>query len=108
MVIGITNGVGPFTAILGTIVVGFALGFFVLFKSGTGKIENECGGEEELEISGQSTVGMSILSGYTLMLGDFDVEAFDGTSNSYAAIALFVIFMYLVNIVLLNLLIAIM
>ena len=42
------------------------------------------------------------------MLGDFDLEAYTATSSVASSIALFVIFMYLVNLIMLNLLIAIM
>ena len=42
------------------------------------------------------------------MLGDFDLVEYTATSNATSSIALFIVFMYLVNIILLNLLIAIM
>jgi len=96
MIIGIIRGTVAFTAILAVIVVGFALGFYVLFRQGSG------------DAFGQTSVGMAMLSGYTLMLGDFDVENYTETGNFLAAVALFVVFMFLVNIVMLNLLIAIM
>ena len=43
-----------------------------------------------------------------MMLGDFDIEDFTDTSHFSISICLFVVFMYLVNIIMLNLLIAIM
>ena len=57
---------------------------------------------------GQTDVGMSLISGYTLMLGDFDLEAYTATSSVTSSIALFLVFMYFVNLIMLNLLIAIM
>ena len=105
MIIGITKGVQAFSAILSIIVVGFALGFFVLFENGSGIVGGVCGDDG---VFGQTDIGMSLVSGYTLMLGDFDLEQYTATSSLTASIALFMTFMYLVNLVMLNLLIAIM
>ena len=57
---------------------------------------------------GQTDLGMSLVSGYTLMLGDFDLESYGATYSKSASIALFMVFMYMVNLLMLNLLIAIM
>ena len=48
---------------------------------------------------GQTDLGMSLVSGYTLMLGDFDLEQYTATSSVKSSIGLFVIFVYLVNLV---------
>ena len=96
MIVGIIKGIGYFMLILVDVVVGFALSFYVLYRSGT---------YDEL---GYSTPFMSIFSGYTLMLGDFDISEFTGSVSFLSIGFLFTVFTLLINIVLLNLLIALM
>lgn len=98
MVLGITLGSRLFLLILAVIVVGFALSFYVLFETGA----------SEDDIQGYADVGSSMLSGFTLMLGDFEVDDFSASSSPNWMKFLFVIFMLLINIIMLNLLIAIM
>jgi len=96
MIFGVLKGIVAFTIILVIIVVGFALGFFVLFTS------------EAHDVAGQSHVGMSLLSAFIMIFGEFEVSEYEASTSYYVCIGLFVAFMYLVNVVLLNLLIAIM
>ena len=98
MIFGILKGIVSFTIILGIIVIGFALGFFVLFNT------------QQHDVGGQATVGVSMLTGYAMMYGEIGdmLESFGSSTSYYATAGLFVMFMYLVNVVLLNLLIAIM
>jgi WD40 repeat protein len=103
MVVGITKGIADFTLILFLVCLGFAFAFHVLYKSGPGTIQ--CGDDQ---VFTQSDAIMAVLGSYTLMLGDFDVEQYTATSSLTTSILLFVVFMFGVNIVLLNLLIAIM
>jgi hypothetical protein len=105
MVVGITKGIKDFTLILCLICLGFAFAFHVLYKSGPGIVDTVCG---EDQVFTQSDALMAVLGSYTLMLGDFDVEEYTATSSLTTSIVLFVVFMFGVNIVLLNLLIAIM
>ena len=96
MIIGITRGVTTFILILVVVITGFAASFFVLFQKGS---------QTPLEYR---TPALSLLSGFTLMLGDFEVDSYNDTLDFEVAIILFVVFMLLVNVILLNLLIAIM
>jgi hypothetical protein len=101
MVVGITKGIGNFTLILALVCLGFAFSFHVLYKSAF-----RVGGEAQ--VFTQTDPVMAVLGSYTLMLGDFDVEQYTATSSLTTSVLLFVVFMFGVNIVLLNLLIAIM
>ncbi|GMH63294.1 hypothetical protein TL16_g03675 [Triparma laevis f. inornata] len=92
MIIGIIKGIRVFLALLAICMVGFAAGFFILF-------EGEKDNRQPL---------MHLFKSYTLMLGDFDIDDFT-TSVSYVSIAtLFIAFTVFINIIMLNLLIAIM
>ena len=96
MIIGITRGVKTFMFILVVVITGFAASFFVLSQK-----------DDETPLE-QRTPALSLLSGFTLMLGDFEVDSYNETLNFEVAAILFVVFMLLVNVILLNLLIAIM
>jgi len=131
MIIGIMAGIKMFILILITVIVGFTFGFYVLARGGDGLYDNEMGTVglfSEYSHNATTYLGLgdvkdfeagmlnvesmefkgSMLGAYALMLGAFDVEEFAGFSNWYAAVALFVVFTFFVNIVMLNLLIAIM
>ena len=77
--------------------IGFAAGFFILFE----------GRDFEGEI-GHRSLGMSILYSYSIMLSGFALSDIEGSSNAVITAVLFVIFTYFINIVMLNLLIALM
>ncbi|GMH51643.1 hypothetical protein TL16_g01052 [Triparma laevis f. inornata] len=81
MVIGIMKGIMTFTLILLILMVGFAIGFFVL-------------GQSNIDEGGRLVVGL--------------FHDFTTMKNSAPAVILFISFTFFVNIVLLNLLIAIM
>ena len=110
MVIGIIRGIAAFTAILATIVVGFEFAFYILYQAGAGEYASAgAGGADVLDAPyGMSSPRMSLFAGYLLMLGDFNAEEFSASLSYNTTLMLFVVFMFLVNIVLLNLLIAIM
>jgi hypothetical protein len=105
MIVGICNGVRVFTLILAVVMTGFAFAFHVLFKAGSGIVDGVCG---EDQVYTQSNVGMALLGIFALLLGDFDLEDYTATFDVRASIVLFYIFMFLVQIIFLNLLIAIM
>ncbi|GMI11132.1 hypothetical protein TrVE_jg9613 [Triparma verrucosa] len=91
MIIGIIKGIRVFLGLLGICMVGFSAGFFVLF-----------------EAEKDNNPLMRLFQSYTLMLGDFDIDDFH-QSLSYISIAiLFITFTVFINIIMLNLLIAIM
>jgi len=92
MVIGITLGVNNFVFVLLVILTGFTFGFHVLYRNPA--------------LADDGSWGIySPLTSYMLMLGAFDRREFDGSG---LAITLFVSFSYFVQLVLLNLLIALM
>eukprot|EP00519_Triparma_laevis_P015496 CAMPEP_0182494976 /NCGR_PEP_ID=MMETSP1321-20130603/3800_1 /TAXON_ID=91990 /ORGANISM="Bolidomonas sp., Strain RCC1657" /LENGTH=268 /DNA_ID=CAMNT_0024698211 /DNA_START=1 /DNA_END=804 /DNA_ORIENTATION=+ len=92
MIIGIIKGVKVFLVILIVCMVGFAAGFFILYENGTD----------------HQSPFFALFSSYTLMLGDFDVDNFRASSSFVSASSLFFAFTAFINIVMLNLLIAIM
>jgi len=93
MIFGVLKGIMPFTMILVIVMVGFSLAFFVLFS---GKDESF------------GNIWMSVFTAYIWMFGEFDTDNFGATANYYAMVGLFIVFMYILNVVLFNLLIAIM
>jgi len=82
MIVGITQGIGNFTLILAVIVIGFSLSFHVPCRAGTGIISGGCGNDGILT---QFSTAMSIVGGYTLMLGDFDLEEYTASSSMTAS-----------------------
>jgi WD40 repeat protein len=105
MVVAIIRGIMVFSLMLFTILMGFSLGFFALFQAGTRTVDGVCG---EDGVFLQTDVASSLLNGFTLLLGDFDMEEYTASYSYVASCILFVFFMFLVNVVMLNLLIAIM
>ncbi|GMH54376.1 hypothetical protein TrST_g10532 [Triparma strigata] len=104
MILGIIEGIRLFLVILFVCVVGFALAFYVLYDAGSGT--NFAG--EDLKPYGMENPFSSLFAGFLLLLGDFDVTEFEASSSYYVTLVLFVVFMIFINIVMLNLLIAIM
>ena len=105
MILGIIKGTKFFLLILVVCMVGFAAGFFVLYENqDPDKLQNGEGAVEHMSPS------MSIFSSYTLMLGEFEVKEFPDTSSGefVSSILLFIVFTFFINIIMLNLLIAIM
>ena len=91
--------------------LGFSLSFLVLYSAGSGSFTRPITvGQAEMneDVSDQTLFFKSLLGSVGMMLGDFDLDSFSGTSNETAMSLLFVMFAYLVMVVLLNLLIAIM
>lgn len=99
MVIGIMKGIMTFTLILFILMVGFAIGFFILGMSNL---------DSDGFVTDVDSIGVSGVKTYSLLLSNFVVENFIETRNSVPAVILFISFTFFVNIVLLNLLIAIM
>ena len=93
MIFGVLKGIMAFTMILVIVMVGFSLAFFVLFSGLDENFGNPF---------------ISVFTSYIWMFGEFDTDNFGAATNYYAVVGLFIVFMYIVNIVLLNLLIAIM
>ena len=110
---GIISGIGSFMLILVVCMIGFAFGFFILYEAGAGKYSVAGGsGEGEGEVVnepyGMGTPWMALFSGFLLLLGDFNVDEFNASVSFGTTLLLFVVFMFFINIVMLNLLIAIM
>ncbi|GMI01602.1 hypothetical protein TrVE_jg9814 [Triparma verrucosa] len=97
MIIGIIRGVRGFIFILGICLLGFAAGFFVLFEQNS----------NFNDISHDSPA-LSLLYSWQVMLNGFTVNEVDGSANYFVTALLFMFFTYFINIVMLNLLIAIM
>jgi len=115
MVVQITLSVGWFALILFVVLFSFSLSFFLLYRAGTGIIElpsvivdDATEYTVEDEVYGYDTWYTSFLAGFASMLGEFDLEEFESSANKNAMTVLFTIFQFFVNIVMLNLLIAIM
>ena len=91
--------------ILLMVLFGFSMSFLLLFSTGPGSYRPS---STSNDVMGQQTFAMSWLSGFGMMLGEYDPDSFRSTTSEAAMIVLFMVFVYLVTIVLLNLLIAIM
>uniref|UniRef100_A0A7S1XMJ4 Ion transport domain-containing protein n=1 Tax=Phaeomonas parva TaxID=124430 RepID=A0A7S1XMJ4_9STRA len=110
MVLEISYGIRWFLIVLLATLSGFAFSFYALYQAGTGTVELPEVGPYEVSdgVFGYDSPYSAMLTGFGLMLGDFDMQEFGGSVNPSLTAALFVLFMVLVNIVYLNLLIAIM
>ena len=98
MIIGIIQGIRVFLAILIVCMVGFAASFFVLF-------------EGQSNSDGDSTHAgpvKSFLLSYTVLLAGFVIDDLDGSASFFSTGMLFIGFTIFINIIMLNLLIAIM
>ena len=98
MIVGIIKGIGPFMIILLDVVIGFAFGIFVLYR----------GSDLEFNKSDYKNPLIAVFSAYTTMLGEFHLSDFEKSGSFEILAILFFTFTVLVNIVLLNLLIALM
>ncbi|GMH50018.1 hypothetical protein TL16_g00674 [Triparma laevis f. inornata] len=95
MIIGIIKGIRVFLAILTVCMFGFAAGFFLILEGSFG----------------HTSPLVSVFSSYTLLLGEYDLENLDRLNNDSEFTMtkiMFVCFTMLLNIIMLNLLIAIM
>ena len=115
MVVQITVAVRYFVLILLVVLAGFSLSFFVLYRAGTGIINlpdvvDSTGYHQTVEdnVYGYDTWYSSFLPGFALMLGAFDLQEFESSGDKDVMAFLFTIFVFFINIVMLNLLIAIM
>ncbi|GMH88768.1 hypothetical protein TrVE_jg422 [Triparma verrucosa] len=113
MISGIIRGIGSFMLILVVCMIGFAFGFYILYEAGPGEYASAGGsGSGEGDVVdgpyGMDTPWMALFSGFLLLLGDFNVEEFNASVSFGTTLLLFVVFMFFINIVMLNLLIAIM
>ncbi|GMH79949.1 hypothetical protein TrST_g10365 [Triparma strigata] len=98
MIIDIIQGIKTFLVILVICMVGFAASFFVLF-------------EEQSDTDGDSThksPPRAILQSYTTMLAGFTEDDIQGSASTGTTAILFIAFTIFINIIMLNLLIAIM
>ncbi|GMH71660.1 hypothetical protein TL16_g05712 [Triparma laevis f. inornata] len=98
MIIGIIQGIRVFLAILIVCMIGFAASFFVLFEGQS----NEDG--DSTHIGPPQT----LLWSYTVMLAGFGVGDLEGSASFFSTSMLFIAFTIFINIIMLNLLIAIM
>mmetsp|Transcript_12442 Transcript_12442/g.25439 ORF Transcript_12442/g.25439 Transcript_12442/m.25439 type:complete len:757 (+) Transcript_12442:2378-4648(+) len=104
MIVGIVRGIGLFVAVLILTIIGFATSFYTL------KVQAKYGSrkDEDSEVTDHSFF-LSIFSGYLHMLGtDKWLDAFPSSTSFVLACILFLAFTFIVNVVFLNLLIAIM
>ncbi|GMH64615.1 hypothetical protein TrST_g10092 [Triparma strigata] len=110
MILGIMKGILVFLIILIVCVIGFAFSFYILYRQGKGEYNSAGAGGEDVvdEPFGMTSPWMSLFSGFLLLLGDFNAEEFNASLSYNLTMALFVVFMFFINIVMLNLLIAIM
>ncbi|CAM9561668.1 unnamed protein product, partial [Scytosiphon promiscuus] len=90
-----------FGALMLIITLGFALAFYAMFGSAAAHLP-EGGGIAEYD-----TYYSSILTLFASMLGNFDFETFDGAPMAEAGMVLLAFFLCVMNVTLLNLLIAI-
>ena len=81
MVVEITLHIGWFTVILLTVLVGFSLSLFIMYRAGTGVVELPAvvvddSTEYEVEdgVYGYDTWWSSLLPAFAMMLGDFDLQ----------------------------------
>jgi len=95
MIIGIVAGINTFMIILLLVVAGFGLGFLTIFRQSRTLADD----------GSWIDVHWAFYSSYQLMLGGFDNRQFDGHA---ILVLLFLVFTYIINIVMLNLLIALM
>jgi len=86
--------IGPFMMLLFLILFGFANAFNIMFSQSS--------------LKSFDGFPRSFMSTFAMMLGGFNLEDFDDSSQPELMNILFIIFMFLVNIILLNMLIAIM
>ncbi|GMH77142.1 hypothetical protein TrST_g4109 [Triparma strigata] len=112
MIIGIVKGVRVYVGIMFIIMSGFSMAFYMFFKlddDGSKKDDfNDCYEEKSFRNPAET-----LLMSYGVMLGEVGKPQKDYTANSNWIIAmvgvtLFVVFTFIINIVMLNLLIAIM
>ena len=94
------KGIMTFTLILIVLMVGFAIGFFIL-----GQTNLDLDGNVRPEVDSFSVTSVKT---YSLLLSNYFLDDFLLTRNSIFTCLLFISFTFFVNIVLLNLLIAIM
>ena len=110
MILGIIQGISYFMVIMFVSVIGFALAFFILYDAGPG--EFTVAGVDEGVVRdtpwGMQDPLTSLFAGFLLLLGDFNVNEFSASYSRATTMGLFVVFMLFINIVMLNLLIAIM
>ncbi|GMH73810.1 hypothetical protein TrLO_g1517 [Triparma laevis f. longispina] len=112
MIIGIVKGVRVYVGIMLIIMSGFSMAFYMFFKlddDGRNEDLDDCTYEKKSFRNPAETLLMS----YGVMLGEVGKPQKDYTANSNWLIAmvgviLFVVFTFIINIVMLNLLIAIM
>jgi len=83
MVIEITRGVRDFVIILAVVVIGFALSFYVLFQAGSMQHDPMTVGDVDVEdeVFGYRNPLAALVSGFALMLGDFDRDEFSASAN---------------------------
>ena len=115
MVVQITLAVRWFVVILLVVLAGFSLSFYVLYKAGSGLIDLPSVVVDDAteylvqdKVYGYDTWYSSFLPGFALMLGAFDLQDFESSGDKDVMALLFTTFQFFANIVMLNLLIAIM
>ena len=105
MIIGIVSGVNIFMGILLIVTAGFSLAFLTMFRhQALVSMSDADVTVEHADESPWSELDTAFISSYQLMLGSFSREL----SGHRITVILFVIFTYFINIVMLNLLIALM
>ena len=97
MILGIIGGIRVFVIILLACMIGFAFAFYVLYR-----------GKADYDGIQHRSPFLSLFSSYALLLGDFDVNELEESSSFVITVFLFVGFTFFINIIMLNLLIAIM
>ncbi|GMH97735.1 hypothetical protein TrVE_jg4330 [Triparma verrucosa] len=103
MIIRIIANIRYFLIVLTVCMFGFAFAFFTLYK--TAEAEKEATGTP---VYGLESLFKSLFPPFFMMLGTFDPNEFEASLSPTATLILFVFFMLVMNVVMMNLLIAIM
>lgn len=100
MIFEIIKDICFFIFVLLMVLFGFTNTFYVLF--------NEKYTKGNVEVESFNTYEKSLITTFSMMLGEFDIDCFYSSDMQFLSLFLFVVFMLIVLIILINMLIAIM
>ncbi|GMH75040.1 hypothetical protein TrLO_g8798 [Triparma laevis f. longispina] len=114
MIIRIIQNIRYFLVVLTICITGFSFAFYTLYKASEtekeigGSVEVDDGGQNQVPVYGLDSPFKSLFPPFFMMLGSFDPFEFEASLSPATTLILFVCFMIIINIVMMNLLIAIM
>lgn len=114
MIIRIIQNIRYFLVVLTICITGFSFAFYTLYKASEtekeigGSVEVDDGGQNQVPVYGLDSPFKSLFPPFFMMLGSFDPFEFEASLSPATTLILFVGFMIIINIVMMNLLIAIM